>query len=98
MNPQRVVVGLALIGVGLLAVGAALFFWQFPHAPDDYGWFGYAGEVEAGDDWSMGWPGVEGDLRLSLAGAAVAGAGFLVVLVPIVAWGVRLGHALGARD
>ena len=39
--------------------------------------------------------GSSGDLRLSLLGAAIAGAGFLVVLVPIVAWGVYLGRRLG---
>ncbi|GAA4363994.1 hypothetical protein [Nocardioides caricicola] len=96
MSERRVVQLLFLVGLGLLAVGAAVFFWQFPHTPDT--WFGYRSDGSSDADWHMGWPGTEGDLRLSLAGAALAGAGFLVILVPIIAWAVRLGLRLAEAD
>lgn len=92
MTPRRVLLGLFGLGVLILAIGAAIFFAQFPHTSDS--WSGYAGDVDAGADWSMGWPGVEGDLRGAMAGAAIAGVGFLVILVPIVASGVWLGRQL----
>jgi hypothetical protein len=100
VTARRLTLALFLVGLGLLAVGAAIFFWQFPHSPGDYGWFAYGKDPEPARyaDWSMGWPGTEGDLRLSLAGAAVAGAGFLVILVPIIAWGVRLGQSSARPD
>lgn len=94
MTALRVVLALFVLGLTLLAVGATIFFWQFPHAPGDHGWFAYAADEHRYADWEMGWPGTEGNLRLTMAGAAVAGAGFLVILVPIIAWGVRLGLAL----
>jgi hypothetical protein len=94
VSARRAVLVLFVVGLALLAAGAALFILQFPHAPDDFGWFAYADDTQADPfaDWSMGWPGSEGDVRLSLAGAAIAGAGFLVILVPIIAWGVRSGR------
>ena len=88
MSPRRLVLGLLAVGLGLLAVGAALFFVYVPHY-ETGGCFVYA-------DWDGGGPCLQGDLRAAMAGAAIAGAGFLVVLVPIVAWGVRLGRLLGA--
>lgn len=95
MSPRTVLLGLAAVGVALLAVGAAVFFANFPRSGlEEFGWF-----AQSGDDpnWTMGWPEPTGDLRLTMVGAAIAGAGFLVVLVPIVAWGVHLGRRLG-RD
>ena len=87
MTPRRLLLGLFGLGVLLLALGATVFFAYFPHW-ESGGWFVYAGDDYAG-------PGLEGDLRAALGGAAIAGAGFLVILVPIVAWGVRLGQLLG---
>lgn len=97
MSPRRLLLGLLAVGVGLLAIGATVFFVYLPHGVDDFGWFAHAGE-DPYADWEMGWPDSSGDLRLSLLGAAVAGAGFLVVLVPIVAWGVHLGRRLGGAS
>ncbi|WP_460835168.1 hypothetical protein [Nocardioides hungaricus] len=89
MSPRRLLLGLFGAGVALLAVGAAVFFAFFPHQ-ESGGWFAY-GDVEGG------LPRAEGSLRAALVGAAIAGTGFLVVLVPIVAWGVRLGRRLDAQ-
>jgi hypothetical protein len=87
---------LFVVGLALLVVGAVLFFWQFPHSGAE--WVGMpAGAADGHSDWSMGWQD-HGSLRWSLFGAAIAGAGFLVILAPIIAWGVRLGLALGQPD
>ena len=95
VSPRRLLLGLFAVGVGLLAIGAAVFFASFPHGTDDFGWFAYA-DAPDNADWEMGWPDPSGDLRLTMLGAAIAGAGFLVMLVPIVAWGVHLGRGLGS--
>lgn len=93
MSAQRVTLGLFGLGVLLLAVGATVFFVFFPHSGvEDFGWFANTEEDYA--DWEMGWPDPSGDLRLTMVGAAIAGVGFLVILVPIIAWGVRLGRML----
>ena len=94
MSARRLALGLFGLGVLLLAVGATVFFVFFPHGIDDVGWFGYGAERDHAD-WEMGWPESSGDLRLSMVGAAVAGVGFLVVLVPLIAWAVHLGRSLG---
>lgn len=90
MSPQKQLRVLLGVGVLLLALGATVFFASFPHQVTG-NCLVYAGA-------GRGLPCTEGSLRGALAGAAVAGVGFLVILVPIVAWGVRLGRSLGRSE
>lgn len=80
---------LFLAGLALLVVGALVFFTQLPSGQTE---FVVLGPLDDADLPDLGNP------RLALGGAAIAGAGFLVILVPIVAWGVLLGQALGSSD
>lgn len=90
MSPQKLVRVLFGLGILILGIGALVFFAYFPHQASG-GCFAYG-------DFQGGLPCTEGSLRATMLGAAVAGVGFLVVLVPIIAWGVRLGQALGRSD
>jgi hypothetical protein len=80
---------LFLAGVALLAVGALIFFTQLPSGQTDFIAYGPLDDADLPD---------LGNPRLALGGAAIAGAGFLVILVPIVACGVRLGQLLGQPE
>ncbi|GAB6985560.1 hypothetical protein [Nocardioides pyridinolyticus] len=93
MSARRLTLALFGVGVLLLAVGTTVFFAFFPHSVED--WFGFAAAEDPFADWEMGWPEPSGDLRLTMVSAAISGAGFLVLLVPIIAWGEQLGRRLG---